>query len=128
MKYLEVNSDLCIGCLVCTETCSEMFFKEKNIEKSRIKIEQKDTGFDIIVCNQCGKCMPLCPTAALSFNKQGVVMLDKKECSGCLICVAECPCRCMHYLTEVNEPFKCIACGACVKTCPVGALKIVSNL
>ncbi|MCL2062857.1 MAG: 4Fe-4S binding protein [Candidatus Cloacimonetes bacterium] len=127
MKYLKGNSDLCTGCLACADACSELFFKEKNIQKSCIRINQNDNKNNIIVCNQCGKCMPLCPTQALSYNSQGVVILDKNECSGCLICVAECPCACMHYLVEENAPFKCIACGICVKKCPVSALELIKE-
>ena len=137
MKYLKVNPEVCIGCQACSEACAELFFKEKSIEKSCIRIVEsvaslvpndKEKGFDIIVCNQCGKCIPLCPTQALSVNSVGVVMLVKKDCSGCLICVAECPCGCMHYLVEENAPFKCTACGVCVKKCPVNALEIVNQV
>ena len=127
MKNLQANSELCIGCNACVDSCSSMFFKEKNTEKSSIRVSKKDDGYDITVCNQCGLCIPLCPAQALSINSQGVVMLNKQDCTGCLICVAECPCACMHYLINENAPFKCIACGACVDKCPVSALKIVKE-
>jgi NAD-dependent dihydropyrimidine dehydrogenase PreA subunit len=28
---------------------------------------------------------------------------------------------------ELQEPFKCVACGACVKTCPEKALEIAEK-
>ena len=124
MKYLKANAELCIGCHTCEEVCAELFFKEKNIEKSAIRILEKEKGYEIIICNQCGVCIPLCPAQALSVNSQGVVILNKKDCSGCLICVAECPCDVMRYHVDENAPIKCIACGACVKKCPVNALEI----
>jgi len=127
MKYLEANPELCIGCNTCVDVCSAMFFKEKSKEKSAIKIKEKEDKFDIAVCNQCGKCMALCPAQALKKNSQGVVMLSKTDCIGCLICVAECPIDSMNYLVNENEPFKCIACGACATKCPAGALKIVKE-
>ena len=97
MKYLKANNELCVGCRVCEETCSEMFFRNNAVENSRIRVNEKETGYEINVCNQCGKCIALCPAQALSVNSLGVVMLDKNECIGCLICVAECPSYCMHY-------------------------------
>jgi len=127
MKYLRTNPEICIGCHSCEDACAMMFFKESNLEKSSIRIVEKDCGFDIKVCNQCGKCIALCPTQALSINNQGVVMLSKNDCSGCLICVAECPCGVMQYLIEENAPFKCIACGICVNKCPVNALEIIKE-
>ena len=124
MKYLQTNPELCVGCKACVEVCSEMFFKEKNESKSCIRINQNEKGFEINVCNQCGKCIALCPAQALKTNSLGVVMLSKSDCTGCLICIAECPTGSMHYLIEENAPFKCIACGACAKKCQVSAIKL----
>jgi ferredoxin len=41
-----------------------------------------------------------------------------------MICVAECPEGAMSRHDELVEPFKCISCGACVKKCPTGAIKL----
>lgn len=127
MKYLKTYPEKCIGCHTCEEVCSEMFFKEINVEKSCIRILEKGDGFNITVCNQCGVCVGVCPTQAISINSLGVVMINKKECIGCLNCVAECPTNVMRYYDNEQIPFKCIACGACAGKCPVEALEIIKE-
>lgn len=127
MKYLKTYPEKCIGCHTCEDICSEMFFKEKNVEKSCVRIYDQNEGFNITVCNQCGVCIEMCPTQAISYNSLGVVMINKKECIGCLNCVAECPTNVMRYYENIQIPFKCIACGACAGKCPVEALEIIKE-
>ena len=124
MKYLKGISENCVGCHVCEEVCSQMFFKVNDVERSAIKITEQDGKNVITVCNQCGACTTLCPVQAISKNAQGVVTINKKNCVGCLICVAECPCGAMFYHVDEPIPFKCIACSGCVSKCPAEALKI----
>jgi len=123
LKVLSKNAELCIDCGLCEETCSKAYFKENNREKSCIKIKGGPEN-DINVCNQCGVCNDICPVKALSRNKAGVVVLNKKVCVGCLMCVAFCPEKAMRQHDEHVEPFKCIACNLCEKVCPTGAIKI----
>lgn len=117
-KTLITNSEKCIKCHSCEKACSKAFFKEEDIEKSRIKI----TDGEINVCNQCGECIKVCSEQALYRNNAGVVVLDSKKCVGCLICVGFCSNLSMR-VSEV-KPFKCIACGICVKACNQGALSL----
>jgi ferredoxin len=127
MKYLKTYPEKCTQCHSCEETCAFTFFKEKNFVKSCIKITDEIGSVQIGVCNQCGKCIEMCQPQAISINPQGVVVINKKLCIGCLICVAECPCKVMRYYPEHKTPFKCIACGACVGKCPTGALELVKE-
>ncbi|MDD4155497.1 MAG: 4Fe-4S binding protein [Candidatus Cloacimonetes bacterium] len=127
MKYLKTYPDRCIGCHTCEEVCSELFFKETNTAKSCIRIIELSKGFDITVCNQCGECVKMCPTQAITINNLGVVMINKSLCIGCFNCVAECPTNVMRYYHNMQTPFKCIACGACVAKCPVNALEIIKE-
>jgi len=62
---------------------------------------------------------------ALTRDGDGVVRLNKKSCVGCLICVGECLRDFMFCHDDLPAPFKCTACGLCVKECPGGALEIV---
>ncbi|MCL1827062.1 MAG: 4Fe-4S binding protein [Candidatus Cloacimonetes bacterium] len=127
MKYLKVHSEKCTGCKACEEACSQAFFKEKTAEKSSIRILENEGKFEITVCNQCGNCCAMCQPQALTKGANGVVTINKQECVGCLICVAECPCKVMRYHGRENIPFKCIACGVCVSKCPAGALELVKE-
>lgn len=128
MKRLLVNPDLCNGCLKCEETCSMAYHKEHLAEKSAIRVtvnQSKPHAHSI--CNQCGECIAICPTAAIYRDKTGVVRIRKDDCVGCLSCVGFCPTHAMRYYPALVEPFKCVACGLCVKQCPEHALSIVDE-
>jgi len=126
MKYLKTYDEKCIGCNTCITACSNLFFKEDDPEKSCIEVFPQDGDeFKLSVCNQCGTCVEICPTEALTINKQGVVMIKKNLCSGCFVCVDVCPTHNMRTYDGADVPFKCTACGACAKECPAEALEIV---
>ncbi len=42
-------------------------------------------------CHGCGTCVELCPTNAISLNKEGKVDTDVNSCIKCCACVKECP-------------------------------------
>ncbi len=127
MKVLSYNPERCVGCHTCEEVCSDTWFKVTDAEKSSIRIHD-DSGsgpLRAVYCVQCGDCIAVCPTEALSRDKKGIVRIQKKLCVGCLSCVGFCPYSAMFYHPDQTEPFKCIACGQCAKTCPADALEIV---
>jgi carbon-monoxide dehydrogenase iron sulfur subunit len=125
MKVLVTDDELCIGCKLCEDICSHAWYKEINRGLSAIRITSLgDARWGMLACTQCGECIEICPTGALSRDKQGIVRLQKKECVGCLSCVGFCPEGAMHYHIDYVEPLKCISCGLCVKECPTGAISI----
>lgn len=128
MKVLSFDPDLCVGCGVCEEVCSETWFKEIDPERSRIRIvDRGEPTLHALLCNQCGECISVCPTEALYRNKQGIVLLRKSLCVGCYSCVGFCPYEAMFYHPASHEPFKCVVCGKCVPECPAEALSIVER-
>jgi len=124
MKFLKTNQSACKGVRACEKACARTFFKTEDSAKSAIRVTEKDGAFEINVCNQCGQCIEICPVQALYRNKMGVVLLDKKKCVGCLMCVGFCPTLSMRHHPDQTEPFKCVACGTCAKACPERALEI----
>jgi len=125
MKKLTADPAKCTGCGACELACSKAFYKVEDREKSAIRVTADDSGgYDIAVCDQCGDCMWMCSAMALTKAPNGVVRLSKKECVGCLICVGECLRNYFFYHEELPIPFKCSACGLCVKACPEGVLSI----
>jgi len=128
MKYLKTDAAKCKGVRACEKVCSMTFFKKEDPGLSSIKITGKSGGFDMNVCNQCGKCIPVCPVEALYRNKAGIVLVKKDRCVGCFMCVGFCPSLSMRRDDGQREPFKCVACGQCVKECPKGALQLAESI
>ncbi len=49
------------------------------------------------ICIQCGACTGICPTKALSINRQTMeVLFDPKLCTACEMCVSICPVKAME--------------------------------
>ena len=128
MKKLSVKKDIeCQACLSCMNACSATFYKEENVLKSCIQIVQKGDKVKPMVCVQCGKCAEACPEHAISQNKNGIYVIDKKLCKKCGKCVEACPFKVMVLAPEAETVTKCIACGKCVKACPMDMLEIVEK-
>lgn len=128
MKFIQKDDTLCIQCKACEKACAEFIFKSLDTDKSSIKINDGTmiSGDIINICNQCGKCIEICPELAIFRAKNGVVMIDEDECVGCLMCVGFCPTLSMRINKEQLKPFKCICCGECAKKCPAGAIKVIT--
>ena len=128
VKVLVFHPEKCKGCLECMKACSNVHFKTKDGgEQSAIQIIKKNGTYQMLVCDQRGLCLDMCPVGALKRNKKGVILLDKKICIGCQACVGFCPIGAMRKSSKRIEPFKCISCGACVRACPENALELVEN-
>ena len=67
----------------------------------------------------------------LTKNDPGVVVIDDTACTGCDLCVVDCPYEALRLIerTErlplaVVDPAACVGCGICVGACAFGAMKM----
>jgi ferredoxin len=107
---------------------SNAYFKTDDPKSSRIQVEEVTGMPKMKVCDQCGACIAVCPSQALLRDANGVVQLRRNKCTGCLICVGFCDAGYMFFNAERQpEPFKCVACGLCEKSCKFDALMLMQK-
>ncbi|MEA3560942.1 MAG: 4Fe-4S binding protein [Candidatus Omnitrophota bacterium] len=71
----------------------------KYLQKLGVGIQplEKDVHRNEDRCTQCGVCTVVCPTGALSMNREDMtVSFDVSKCTGCELCVPACPVRAME--------------------------------
>jgi anaerobic carbon-monoxide dehydrogenase iron sulfur subunit len=127
MKVLKADATKCQLVKACEKACSQVLHKSDQAAFSAVRVKGSPGKAEFVFCNQCGECIRVCPTGALSRNKGGTVLLRKDLCVGCLMCIGFCPYDAMLKAPGKMEPFKCISCGNCVKACPKGALALVEQ-
>lgn len=67
----------------------EQGVKIQPLSKDVIRIEEK--------CTHCGACLAVCPTAALSVDRETwEVAFNPQECIGCELCLPACPPQAME--------------------------------
>lgn len=99
-KHIVVDTDACGGCLTCMLACSGRHFDgacSPELSGIWLDADMLDYNFDVSVCMQCKapSCMAACRKDAIYIDEQtGARCIDRE---------------------------KCIACGACIKACPLGA-------
>jgi formate hydrogenlyase subunit 6/NADH:ubiquinone oxidoreductase subunit I len=66
---------------------------------------------------------------ALSEGFRGAIKFDPERCTGCGLCVRDCPANGLELIRESREvyqlryhPARCAYCGQCQATCPRGAI------
>jgi carbon-monoxide dehydrogenase iron sulfur subunit len=112
----------------CESACAEKVFKFDDPARAALHIrELADGSGQASLCDQCGDCITVCPSNALTRNRLGVVMINKKVCVGCYVCVAWCDKDAFERAPGWVEPYKCTSCGICVKACPHAALEMVDE-
>ena len=130
MKQLRIDMTKCDAGRTCQHecevACAVKVFKFEDRARAALHIrENPDGSGTAIICDQCGDCVEVCPTNALSRNRFRVVLIDKKLCVGCYQCVGFCDQDAFERAPERVEPYKCTSCGICVKVCPHAALELV---
>jgi len=64
----------------------------KSLEKSDIIVNKKGrVSIDSESCVNCGACVSLCPTEALSLNQDFELIFSEELCIGCNLCLNSCP-------------------------------------
>ncbi len=135
----------CIQCHGCSTACKSWNEIEPGIHLRQIKnvwhgkYPKVKISSLSMACRHCKdpECMAACPVKAITKSKtNGVVIVDKEKCTGCKICLKQCPYDIPQF-GEDKKMYKCDMCidkidfekttPPCVETCPTNAL-LFSNL
>jgi protein NrfC len=154
--YLVYDSKKCAGCTTCMLSCSLVHYGVQNLSRARIQIMQDSfakfpNDVKMAPCRQCKApvCVQNCPVGAafVDTGNGNVRRIDSEKCIGCKTCIKMCPQQPHRPVWVVingkGKSSKCDLCidtpywdekggpggkQACVETCPMMAIRFVSQM
>ncbi|MBO5662906.1 MAG: 2-oxoacid:acceptor oxidoreductase family protein, partial [Alphaproteobacteria bacterium] len=89
-------------------------------------ISDRVATVDIDKCIQCGKCSMLCPHAVIRIKALNAAQAEELRAKGVRVVPMKTPeLGANMYFTINISPADCTGCNICVKNCPVGAISMV---
>ncbi len=126
--------------------CREIFIYDGGNDCRQAYILHSGNKSCIFGCVGLGHCASVCPFGAIRMGENRLPIIDEKKCTGCGVCVKECPKNVLILIprtklvylacvsTDKGKAVKdvcsvgCFACNICIKACPYGALNMTNNL
>jgi Fe-S-cluster-containing dehydrogenase component len=119
-KYeLRIDEAFCWGCRACEVACRQENHLPDGIRliAATEEFSCKEDGtpnvvFRLKVCRHCDDppCAAVCPVDAITQRKDGIVILDSAECTGCEACLEACPYGAIDFDAKNGVAGKCNLC------------------
>ncbi|MBI2838746.1 MAG: polysulfide reductase NrfD [Acidobacteria bacterium] len=140
MRYaFVVDNHRCIGCHACSVACKTENHVPLGVFRTWVKYVEKGRfpntrrHFQVTRCNHCAEppCVAICPVAAVSQRRDGIVDFNSARCIGCKACMQACPYDAIYIDPERHTAAKCNFCvhrtdlglaPTCVAACPARAI------
>ena len=117
----------CMGCHACEVACKQEH--ELGVGPRLVRVFERSSDFFPVYCHHCANapCKESCPVNAIFKDEQGLVLIDKELCIGCLECMEACPFGAMQFDDDRETAVKCDLCvdrikndkaPACYSVCP----------
>lgn len=141
------DSSQCSGCKACQMACKDKHDLDVGLIWRRVYEisggywEKRENAWIphvfaynlSVACNHCQKpvCKDVCPTAAITKRKDGIVIINGDKCMGCRYCEWTCPYSSPQFDKDSGTMTKCHLCydyidsgtiPVCVSACPQRAL------
>jgi len=116
---LAINHEACWGCRTCEVACKQEMNTPDGVRLIAVREEwpgRADGGLDFLfragVCRHCDDppCVAVCPEQAIMKRDDGIVVMDYEKCTGCRICMDECPYDAIAFDPERGIAQKCNLC------------------
>lgn len=127
-KSLIIEEENCWGCMACQVACKQEHISPDGINLIRIEHEwiKKEDGrleftYRVKRCIQCDEppCAEVCPESAIRKREDSIVVIESELCTGCGLCIDECPYDAIM-LDNVN--IKAVKCDMCHQRIDAGLL------
>jgi Fe-S-cluster-containing dehydrogenase component len=156
-KIFIIDVSRCNGCHNCQIACKDehsgndwtpIAKPQPETGQFWIKLEQEVRGtvpkvrvaYRPHLCMHCDKapCIAACPNKGTIYKrKDGLVIIDPVQCTGCQNCVGACPYHAIYFNESLNIAQKCTGCAhllddgwtepRCVDACPTNTIRFLDE-
>jgi Fe-S-cluster-containing dehydrogenase component len=121
-RALIIEEFACWGCMACELACKQEFnpvdaengIKYLSVwgDGPKLMNGKLDFMWRVNVCKHCDDppCAQVCPVEAIMKREDGIVILDSEKCTGCQLCIDECPYHAISFDDEKKTAAKCNLC------------------
>ena len=117
---LIIDHESCWGCRTCEVACKQEHHAPEGIRLIKVLEEgpqiingKPEFMFRVSLCQHCDEpaCVEVCPEEAIINRDDGIVALNDEKCTGCRLCLDECPYDAIEFDPDKDVARKCNLCS-----------------